>query len=136
MRRLASASPEWPPGTTHGYHGLTYGWLVGEIVRRAAGTSAGAIFRERIAKPQKLDIDLGTPARQQARVGPILPYQPMKEAKYDRTPYFRRLSFAVDGYGFMSYYDVTLNGPKYVAMEFPSFNATGAARCRQSVRDA
>src|SRR6185295_4169752 len=38
-RALAAEAPWWPPGTDHGYHALTFGWLVGEIVRRISGKS-------------------------------------------------------------------------------------------------
>ena len=41
---LAAQPPVWEPGTRHGYHMLTYGWLVGEIVRRVSGESIGAFF--------------------------------------------------------------------------------------------
>src|SRR5439155_7725855 len=48
---IASASPAWAPGTAHGYHALTFGWLVGELVRRVAGVSLGSFFRKEVASP-------------------------------------------------------------------------------------
>ena len=44
---VASAAPAWEPGTKHGYHGVTFGWLVGELVRRICGSSLGTFFRRR-----------------------------------------------------------------------------------------
>ena len=44
--RLADEVPFWPPGTRNGYHGFTFGWTVGEMVRRASGQSLGTFFRE------------------------------------------------------------------------------------------
>ncbi|WP_188192083.1 serine hydrolase domain-containing protein [Nonomuraea sp. SYSU D8015] len=48
---LAAAAPEWPPGTAHGYHGITIGHLIGEIVRRVSGTSLSAFFDREISTP-------------------------------------------------------------------------------------
>ncbi|MFI7704640.1 serine hydrolase domain-containing protein [Nonomuraea sp. NPDC049480] len=48
---LAAAAPEWPPGTAHGYHGVTFGHLTGEIVRRVSGTSLSEFFAHHIAAP-------------------------------------------------------------------------------------
>jgi CubicO group peptidase (beta-lactamase class C family) len=46
---LAAQRPVWEPGTAHGYHGRTYGWLVGEVIRRVSGRSVGRFFAEEIA---------------------------------------------------------------------------------------
>lgn len=43
---LAAQTPEWEPGTAHGYHALTYGWLAGELVRRHTGKTVGEFVRE------------------------------------------------------------------------------------------
>src|SRR3954468_7618649 len=53
---LAAPRPFWEPGPEHGYHGHTYGWLVGEVVRRVTGRSLGTFLAEEIAAP--LDLDL------------------------------------------------------------------------------
>jgi CubicO group peptidase (beta-lactamase class C family) len=46
---LAKQTPVWPPGSRHGYHALTYGWLVGELVRRITGKSIGRFFVSRVS---------------------------------------------------------------------------------------
>ena len=46
---LAAQRPVWEPGTAHGYHGRTFGWLVGEVIRRVSGRSVGTFFAEEIA---------------------------------------------------------------------------------------
>src|SRR6266851_3621081 len=51
---LEKAEPWWRPGSMHGYHGLTFGWLVGEVVRRVSGKSLGSFFREEVAEPLDL----------------------------------------------------------------------------------
>ena len=50
-RALAAQQPWWEPGTQHGYHAFTFGWLVGEVVRRISGRSLGTYFREEVAVP-------------------------------------------------------------------------------------
>jgi CubicO group peptidase (beta-lactamase class C family) len=52
---LAEQEPWWEPGTQHGYHPMTYGFLVGEIIRRAGGRSVGQMFREDVAEPLEAD---------------------------------------------------------------------------------
>lgn len=63
---LAAETPWWAPGTQHGYHAVTYGWLVGEVIRRASGRTVGTIFREEIARD--LDAHIGFGAEHDARV--------------------------------------------------------------------
>ena len=62
----------WEPGTAHGYHATTYGWLVGEVVRRISGKSLGTFWRDEIAAPLDLEFWIGLPAEQQARVAPLI----------------------------------------------------------------
>ena len=56
---LAEEEPWWAPGTKHGYHAFTYGWLIGEVMRRIIGESVGTYFREEIAEPLGLDFHIG-----------------------------------------------------------------------------
>ncbi|RAJ62450.1 CubicO group peptidase (beta-lactamase class C family) [Streptomyces sp. Amel2xB2] len=59
---LAAQSPLWEPGTDHGYHPHTFGWLVAELVRRATGRTMGRWFAEEIARPLGLSMWFGIPA--------------------------------------------------------------------------
>lgn len=70
---LAAQEPFWEPGTACGYHGLTQGYLVGEVVRRITGRSLGTVFREEIAEPLGADFHIGLPASQDGRVADIVP---------------------------------------------------------------
>jgi len=51
VRMLEKQAPFWTPGSMHGYHAFTFGWLVGEVVRRVSGKSLGTFFREEVAEP-------------------------------------------------------------------------------------
>ncbi len=70
---LAAQRPFWEPGTAHGYHAWTFGWLAGEVIRRAAGVSVGKFVAERITKPLKAEFWIGLPESLNARVAPVLP---------------------------------------------------------------
>jgi CubicO group peptidase (beta-lactamase class C family) len=70
---LAEQRPNWPPGAQHGYHAITFGWLVGEVVRRISGRSLGRFFRDEIAGPQGLDFWIGLPESEEPRVARIVP---------------------------------------------------------------
>ncbi|GAB3500654.1 serine hydrolase domain-containing protein [Nocardiopsis coralliicola] len=59
--QLARQAPAWEPGTRHGYHPFTYGWLAGEIVRRIDGRSVGAYVADEFAGPLGLDLWVGAP---------------------------------------------------------------------------
>ncbi len=69
---LAALSPLWEPGTAHGYHPLSWGYLIGEVVRRIDGRSLGTILREEIAGPAGIDFQIGTPASEHHRVAEIM----------------------------------------------------------------
>jgi CubicO group peptidase (beta-lactamase class C family) len=67
-RALARQAPLWQPGTKHGYHARTYGWLLGEIVRRITGKSLGTYFHDELAGPLGLDFHIGLPDEHHGRV--------------------------------------------------------------------
>jgi CubicO group peptidase (beta-lactamase class C family) len=71
--RLGREQPFWEPGSRVGYHGLTYGWLVGELVRRTSGLDLGAFFRREVAEPLGLDFWIGLPEQEEHRVAAIVP---------------------------------------------------------------
>ena len=73
---LAAQAPFWEPGTQPGYHALTQGYLVGEVVRRIAGKSLGTVFREEIAEPLGADFHIGLAASEDSRVADLVPPPP------------------------------------------------------------
>ena len=71
VERLEAEPPFWKPGTRHGYHMISFGWTVGELVRRASGRSLGEFFRAEIAEPLGLDFWIGLPEEHEPRVAPV-----------------------------------------------------------------
>jgi CubicO group peptidase (beta-lactamase class C family) len=69
---LARQAPHYTPGSEHGYHATTYGWLVGEVIRRITGKSVGAYFREAIGEPLGVDFWIGLPESEESRVAPMV----------------------------------------------------------------
>jgi CubicO group peptidase (beta-lactamase class C family) len=72
---LAAQAPLWAPGTASGYHVYTYGFLIGEVVRRITGQSLGTFFRREIAEPLGADFWIGLPASEDARVAGLKPFE-------------------------------------------------------------
>ncbi|GIH95521.1 serine hydrolase domain-containing protein [Planobispora siamensis] len=69
--RLAAAEPLWEPGTRSGYHALTYGYLVGEVIRRVGGRTVGRFLREEVTGPLGLDFAVGLPESEDGRVAEL-----------------------------------------------------------------
>lgn len=70
---LAAQKPWWKPGTKSGYHSLTHGYLLGELIRRITGKTVGTFFREEVAKPLNADFHIGLPKEFDSRVGELIP---------------------------------------------------------------
>lgn len=134
---LAAEAPWWEPGTGHGYHVNTFGFLVGEVVRRAGGRSLGAILREEIAGPAGADVHIGLPASEHHRAAEFLwPETPPDPgpgqgaaASAERAPQelaaMRRAAYSnpkgISGAGWV-------NTAAWRSAEIPSTNGHGSAR--------
>ncbi len=70
---LAAQKPWWEPGTRSGYHMVSFGYLLGELVRRVSGTSLGRFFREEVAIPLKADFHIGFSEELDFRVAELIP---------------------------------------------------------------
>jgi len=69
---LAETAPWWTPGTRHGYHAVTYGHLVGEVIRRVDGRTVGAFLRDEVTGPLGADFFIGVPAEADVRAAEVL----------------------------------------------------------------
>ncbi|KAK6017216.1 hypothetical protein OSTOST_17295, partial [Ostertagia ostertagi] len=67
---LAKQKPNWEPGTKSGYHAITFGWIVDQIVRRAdpKGRSVGRFFKEEVADKYGIDFHIGLPSSEEHTV--------------------------------------------------------------------
>lgn len=70
---LAAEEPWWEPGTKHGYHAVTFGWLVGEVIRRVSGAMPKDFLREAITGPLGVDATIGLDERDDARCADLRP---------------------------------------------------------------
>ena len=68
---LAAQEPYWEPGTDHGYHDLTFGWGVGECLRRVTGRSIDELFRDEFRQPLGADVHIGIGPPESARLAPL-----------------------------------------------------------------
>jgi CubicO group peptidase (beta-lactamase class C family) len=73
---LAAQTPWWEPGTASGYHSLTYGHLIGEVIRRITGQHLGEFFAAQIAAPLGADFHIGLPTSEFHRVANVVPWPP------------------------------------------------------------
>ena len=83
--QLARQAPWWPPGTASGYHALTFGHLIGELVRRTAGMSLKDFVRDEIARPLEADFQIGALADEHDRIAELIPPPPF-DIPFDALP--------------------------------------------------
>jgi CubicO group peptidase (beta-lactamase class C family) len=69
---LAAQEPWWEPGTAHGYHGVTFGHLVGEVLRRTTGRTVGELVRDELAGPLGIELWMPVPERADPRIGDLV----------------------------------------------------------------
>jgi CubicO group peptidase (beta-lactamase class C family) len=132
---LAAQAPWWEPGTTYGYHALTFGWLVGEVVRRVSGVSLGTYFQQNVAQPLGMDFWIGTPASVHARVAPLraatesLPVEPFLEKMVDPASLQAAVFFNLGGWlGMPPATPPQYNTPASLQAEIPAANGVTNAR--------
>lgn len=123
---LAEQAPWWQPGTGHGYHVNTFGFLAGELVRRIDGRSIGTLLREDVARPLGADIHIGLPVSEHARVAEFLwpgsPPQP--ELSSDTALMLWNTYWNPPGFSGAHW----VNHPRWRSAEVPSTNGHGNAR--------
>ncbi len=137
---LAAQRPLWTPGTAHGYHGRTWGWLVGEVIRRVSGRTPGRFFADEIAEPLGLDFFIGLPASGRDRLSRMVYQQPtvdLTTAPPESIPEeLRELvaawrdpdSFSNRAFAVTDPAEIDFNSPEVQAAELPASNGIGTAR--------
>jgi len=126
---IAGERPWWPPGTGHGYHVNTFGFAVGEVMRRITGKTVGTLLRERVARPLGADIHIGLPVAEHYRVADFdWPAGTLAEADptgldetrlMEHNAYFNPAGLSGAG---------VVNTARWREAEVPSANCHGSAR--------
>ena len=81
IKLIENEKPFWEPGKETGYHMMTTGWLIGEIIRRVTGKSFGEFFNDELAQPYGLNYWIGLPQTEDERVAEIIPFVPSPQDK-------------------------------------------------------
>ena len=130
---IAAQRPNWEPGTAHGYHARTFGWILGEVVRRATGRSVGQVLAAEAAQPLGLELWIGLPEAIEPRVAPIYaPPEPSDPAQRALRDKFMGpdtlLGRALEGPSGVLPYGPIWNTRAVHAAEIPSSNGIATAR--------
>jgi CubicO group peptidase (beta-lactamase class C family) len=126
-QRLAATQPWWEPGTTSGYHALTYGHLVGEVVRRISGLLPGAFLEREVTGPLGIDFRIGLPEKDSGRVAEL--DQPPVAASSEQAAVFARLApVAIAAVANPPVSAAGAHTPEWRAAEIPAANGHGTAR--------
>lgn len=121
IQLLERQEPWWKPGTQSGYHMVTFGYLVGELVRRISGKSLGAFFRDEVAIPLGTDFHIGLAQEHDTRVAELVPPPPMSPPPIEPASIIGRTLFntpIIPAY----------SDRAWRAAEIPSSNGHGNAR--------
>lgn len=125
--RLAATEPWWEPGTTSGYHALTYGFLVGEVVRRVSGLRPGAFLEREMTGPLGIDFTVGLPEKQAGRAAELV--HPRVVSDSEQAAIFSQLApAAVAALANPRVGASAANTPEWRAAEIPAANGHGTAR--------
>jgi CubicO group peptidase (beta-lactamase class C family) len=123
--RLAAMEPWWEPGTQSGYHALTYGFLIGEVIRRITGVLPGEFLQQEITGPLGIDFTIGLPEKESARAAELVHAQ----VSADSTSLMAQLppvilaALANPAVG-----AAEANSPEWRSAEIPAANGHGTAR--------
>lgn len=132
VHAIAMQRPQWTPGTRHGYHLRSYGWIIGEVVRRVTGRTLGSFLADEIAAPLSSDFWIGLPAGMERRVARLLTPRPPSVGTQQWLEEAARpgslLARATTGPCRLFGYDEIWNRPEVHAAELPSSNGIGSAR--------
>jgi len=130
---VAAQKPEWEPGSRHGYHARTFGWVAGEIVRRITGHSLGRFLADEVTGPLKADCWIGLPEVIESSMATVVPPPPISDPQMlamvkrfmGPNTLLGRVMNKPDN---LFAYDQRWNTRPYHAAELPSTNGIGSAR--------
>ncbi|MFF1923445.1 serine hydrolase domain-containing protein [Streptomyces sp. NPDC058221] len=124
--RLAATEPWWEPGTRSGYHAFTYGFLVGEVVRRVSGLLPGEFLRREVTGPLAIDFTIGLPAEEAPRAAEL--DIPRADRARQAALFAQMEPVAVASLLNPPTGAAAANTPQWRAAEIPAANGHGTAR--------
>lgn len=130
---IAAQAPTWEPGTAHGYHARSFGWIMGEVIRRITGRTAGRFVRDEIAGPLDAEFWIGLPEELEPRVSRVIPPDPpsdpeMRALMEAAMSTDHLLGRVMTGPSNLFQYDDRWNHRELHAAEMPSSNGISTAR--------
>lgn len=126
IKAIESQEPVWLPGTDHGYHMRTFGWILGELVRRVTGRSIGQHFAKEIAAPLGLRFWIGVPDEELARMARRIPPDlDLNNLPFEVPPLAARV---FTGPSNLFHSDEVWDRPDVIKAEIPASNGAGEAR--------
>ncbi|MGX1472288.1 UNVERIFIED_CONTAM: CubicO group peptidase (beta-lactamase class C family) [Streptomyces canus] len=125
--RLAAMEPWWEPGTVSGYHAFTYGFLVGEVVRRVSGLLPGAFLEREVTGPLGIDFTIGLPEKEAGRAAELV-HPPAASAGEQAAIFAQLAPAAIAALANPGAGAAEANTPEWRAAEIPAANGHGTAR--------
>ena len=125
--RLAAMEPWWEPGTRSGYHALTYGFLVGEVVRRVSGLLPSAFLEREVTGPLGIDFTIGLPEKEAGRAAELV-HPPAASASEQAAVFSQLAPAAIAALTNPVAGATEANTPEWRAAEIPAANGHGTAR--------
>ena len=127
VNRLAEQEPWWEPGSRSGYHALTYGFLVGEVVRRVSGLLPGAFLEREVTGPLGIDFTIGLPEKEADRAAELV-HPPAAETSEQAAVFAQLAPVALAALANPLVGAAEANTPEWRAAEIPAANGHATAR--------
>lgn len=124
---IQDQAPNWSPNTTHGYHARSFGWILGELLRRISNTSIGEFIQSEIAIPQQLDLWIGLPDSELGRCAKVIPPQTGTQSLADLFGESSLMVRVLNGPSNLFDYNDMWNQAELLKAQMPSSNAVCTA---------
>ena len=128
VQAIAAQAPNWEPGEKHGYHARSFGWILGELLRRITGESPGQYLAREIAQPLGLNYWVGLPPAELDRCATLIPPEGGSDAVAELLGADSLTARVMSGPSQLFGYNQMWNRPEVLAAEMPSSNGVGDAR--------
>lgn len=136
IEAIAAQAPNWEPGAEHGYHARSFGWILGELIRRVTGLSPGQYLQQEIAEPLGLHYWVGLPTEQLPHCARLVPPEGGADAVVKLLGADSLTARVMSGPSALFAYDEMWNRPELLQAEMPSSNGVGDARSLARFYDA